>query len=198
MNILGSGWDILENEPRESIFVLKSNTKDRIPPGYGNSLNNLIELFPIKEFENGTKFGIPVDPLGEDNYFTQVAKFGVDVLSDIDLKDNDSFTANSDDKYNSVFTTLATKSKSSEPQYFMEWLKDQGIYDAVIENRDKSYDSSSGASSSGSSSSSSDGANIGGIVGGTIGGLVLLSIFIGAISFLVYKRRRSSEYNPIE
>jgi len=62
------------------IGSLDNQQRDIIPPGYGNTLNSMLELYSVHEFENGTSVGIMVDPIDERSYFTQVSKIAVDVL----------------------------------------------------------------------------------------------------------------------
>lgn len=110
------------------IGSLETKTKDVIPPGYGETLNEMIELFQIGEFENGTKVGVMVDPENSDDYFTQT----------IDLAYETLFLNETDTKVTRTPQYSTREVGQSEPEcYLKKWIEDEGLTDQIIERHNQ-------------------------------------------------------------
>lgn len=91
---------------------LDSEQKDIIPPGYGNNLNEMMELYTIHTFENGSMIGINVNPLSSDTYFDQVVKISQKIL---EREDNN--TSNN-----------LLKGENDPCYYIREWMIKNKLY----------------------------------------------------------------------
>ena len=97
--VCGDGFErhpIGPNPQSELTYCIKTGTlhnnkiKRVIPPGYGNKLTIIKELYELSSNENGTKIGIEVDPKNETQYQYQAGLTAINTFYD----DNGTFTSN--------------------------------------------------------------------------------------------------------
>lgn len=69
------------------IGTLNQETKNIIPPGHGNSLINLIDLYKIHN-ENGSNIGISVKPLKSESYYNQVLDLSIETMPNVSLQNS--------------------------------------------------------------------------------------------------------------
>lgn len=95
------------------IGSLNQETKNIIPPGYGNSLTDLLDLYPIHNYENGSYVGISVKPSDSKPYYDQVSDLSLEVIP--------------------IETISKKKQEIKQKCYLEEWMQDQNIYQEALQ-----------------------------------------------------------------
>lgn len=116
--------------PAELSYCIRTGSLSRqlkalIPPGYGSTLNELLEFFPLYDLDNGTVVAIKVDPFDPNSYYDQV------VALSLSLQINGTIS-NNERRGVSHKMNGAKRDISGHESYLLKWIEENGIYEEIV------------------------------------------------------------------